>query len=243
MTTGHHLEARPLPQLLGGRFGRETVGQGAQHIGLLDGKAEHARRVADRRPAAEGDVLADHRGMLAAVPLVDVLQDLLAVAMGEVDVDVGRLFPLLAQEALEQQVHLHRIDRRDAEAVADHGVGRRPAPLAEHPRPPREAHDIPDDQEVAGEAEFPDEGELVVDLLAIFRGQVGNGEWGMGNRGCSLWPLASGLWPPRWSQPLHRSLHNELRQVRVGRYARWQVKVRQRRPEVLEPECTSLGDA
>ena len=238
MTTGHHLEARPLPQLLGGRFGRETVGQGAQHIGLFDGKAEYARRVADRRPAAEGDVLADHRGMLAAVPLVDVLQDLLAVAMGEVDVDVGRLFPLLAQEALEQQVHLHRIDRRDAEAVADHGVGRRPAPLAEHPRPPREAHDIPDDQEVAGEAEFPDEGELVVDLLAISRRQVGNGEWGIGNRGF-LWPLSSGLWP----QPLHRSLHNELRQVCVGCDAGRQVEIRQRRPEVLEPERAPLGDA
>ena len=69
-------------------------------------------------------MLAHHGRVLAAVPLVDVLQHFLTVAVGEVDVDVGRLAPLFTEEPLEQQFHLHRIDRRNAEAVADDGVGR-----------------------------------------------------------------------------------------------------------------------
>jgi hypothetical protein len=37
----------------------------------------------------------------------------------EIDVDVGRLAALLRDEALEQQVVAFRIDRGDAEDVAD----------------------------------------------------------------------------------------------------------------------------
>ena len=47
---------------------------------------------------------------------VDVLDDLFAPLVLEVDVDVGRLAPLAADEALEQQVHARRIDLGDAEA-------------------------------------------------------------------------------------------------------------------------------
>ena len=43
--------------------------------------------------------------MLAAVALIDVLQHALALTVREVEVDVGRLGALLAQEALEEQVH------------------------------------------------------------------------------------------------------------------------------------------
>ena len=53
------------------------------------------------------------------------------VAARQIEVDVRPLAALLRQEALEQQVHLDRIDRRDAEAVADGAVGGRPAPLHE----------------------------------------------------------------------------------------------------------------
>ena len=59
------------------------------------------------------------------------------------------------------------IHRRDAEAVADGGVGGRAAPLAEDPLAPREAHDVPHDEEVAGEPELADERELVRDLPLV----------------------------------------------------------------------------
>ena len=52
------------------------------------------------------------------------------------------------------------------EAVADGAVGRRPAALHENVVLPAEIHDVPDDQEVAGEIELLDEIELARDLRA-----------------------------------------------------------------------------
>ena len=72
----------------------------------------------------------DDAGAVAPVASVDVLHHLLAPLVLEIDVDVGRLLPLLADEALEQQVDLGRIDRGDAEAVAHSRVGRAAPPLA-----------------------------------------------------------------------------------------------------------------
>ena len=77
-----------------------------------------------------GDV-GGHRGAVAAVLLVDVLDHLLAPLVLEVDVDVGRLVALGRDEALEEQLDAYRVDGGDAEAVADGGVGRRAAALAE----------------------------------------------------------------------------------------------------------------
>jgi hypothetical protein len=63
-----------------------------------------------------------------AVALVDVLDDLLAaVAARQVEVDVGPSPALLGEEALEEQLHAHRIDRGDLQRVA-HGAVRRGAP-------------------------------------------------------------------------------------------------------------------
>ena len=73
----------------------------------------------------------DDRGAVAAVAAVDILHHLLAPRMFEIDVDVGRLQPLLGDEALEQQIDLGRIDRGDAEHVADGGVRRRAPALAQ----------------------------------------------------------------------------------------------------------------
>ena len=70
-------------------------------------------------------------GAVAAVLLIDVLDHLLAPLVLEIDVDVGRLAALGADEALEQHVDLLGIDRGDAEAIAHHRIGRRAAPLAE----------------------------------------------------------------------------------------------------------------
>src|SRR5262249_51952078 len=84
----------------------------------------------------------------------------------EIEVDVGPLPALLRQEALEEEVHPDRIDRRDPETVADRAVRRRATALDEDPARPRLAHDVPDDQEVPGEGELLDRRELAGELLA-----------------------------------------------------------------------------
>ena len=116
---------------------------------LVQTQAQHLADVANCRPRSIADHLGDHRRIRAAVALVDVLNDELAVLMGEIDVDIGNLAALLGHEALEEQVHPDRIDRGDAERVADRRVRRRAAPLAEHAELAGLAYDVPNDQEVA----------------------------------------------------------------------------------------------
>ena len=102
-----------------------------------------------------------------AVALVDVLDDALAlVAAGQVEIDVRPLAAFFGEEALEQQIHAHRIDGRDAERVADRAVGGRAATLARESRWSRQnSHDVPDDQEIAGQFQLLDERQLAFDLL------------------------------------------------------------------------------
>ena len=87
--------------------------------------------LAHRRAAAIADHGRRQAGALAAVFAVDVLDDLLAPFVLEIDVDVGRLAPLGGDEALEQKIHAVGIDLGDAEAIAHRGIRRRAAALAE----------------------------------------------------------------------------------------------------------------
>ncbi len=136
-------------------------------VDLLRLDAERLPHFPRRAAAAIGDHVGGHRRAVLAVLLVDVLDDALApVAARQIEIDVRPLAALLGQEPLEQQVHPHRIHRRDAQAVADGAVGRRPAALHENPLLPAEIDDVPDDQEVAGERELLDQIQLARNLRA-----------------------------------------------------------------------------
>ena len=96
------------------------------------GVAERFADFARGGAVAVGDDVRGHRRAVRAVLRVDVLDDFLAlVARREIEVDVRPLAALLGQKALEEQLHLHRIDGGDAERVADRAVGRGAAPLHE----------------------------------------------------------------------------------------------------------------
>jgi hypothetical protein len=86
--------------------------------------------------------------MAASVALEDPLHDDLAPLVLEVDVDVGRFASLFGDEALKEEVVAAGIDRGDAEHVADGGVRRRAAALAEDVLRSREADDRAHGQEV-----------------------------------------------------------------------------------------------
>ncbi len=111
-------------------------------------KPEGLADLADGRAAAIADHGGGDAGALTAVFAVDVLDDLLAPLVFEIDVDVGRLAPLGRDEALEQEVGAVGIDLGDAEAEADRGIGRRAAALAENFLRAREAHDVVDGEEI-----------------------------------------------------------------------------------------------
>ncbi len=106
--------------------------------------------------------------------MVDILHHLLAPLMFEIDVDIGRLQPFGGDEALEQQIDLGRIDRGDAEHVADGGVGRRSPALAENADAARIADDVVHGEKIMRVVEFGDQPQFlaqgaaqpVVDLAA-----------------------------------------------------------------------------
>ena len=149
--------------------GRELFGKPVDLLGrVAEGLADLARGGA----VAVCDDVGRHGGAVRPVLLVDVLDDALAlVARGKVEVDVGPLAALLGEEPLEEQLHLHRIDGRDRERVADGAVGGGPAPLHEDLLPQAELDDVPDDQEVAREVELLDHRELLLDLRLRARRQ------------------------------------------------------------------------
>ena len=130
-------------------------------------KAQRLADFARGGAAAVGDDVGGHGGAELAVALVDVLDGALAlIAAGEIDIDIGPFAALFGEETLEEQLHADGIDGGDAERIADGAVGGRTAALAEDAVIAAEVHDVPHDEEIAGEIEFLDEGQLALDLLA-----------------------------------------------------------------------------
>ena len=102
-----------------------------------------------------------------AVTLVDILDNFFTlVAAGQVEIDVGPLAALFGKKTFEEQFHADGIDCGDAERVADGAVGGGSASLHQDVLLTAVADQVPDDEEVAGEFEFFDEGKFFLDLAA-----------------------------------------------------------------------------
>ena len=108
-----------------GRIGElEVVHHLSEPIDLRRLEPERLPHFARGAPSAIGDDVGGHRDAEPSVLFVHVLNHALAaVSARQIEIDVGPFTTLLRQEALEQQIHADRIDRRDAEAVADGAVG------------------------------------------------------------------------------------------------------------------------
>src|SRR5499427_332737 len=129
-------------------------------------QSERLAHLSRRAPSAIGDDVGGHGRAQASVALVDVLDDLLApITARQVEVDVGPLPALLGKEALEEQLHAHRIHRGDAQRVADRAIGGGAASLHQDVVMTAVLDQVPHDEEVAREVEAADELELVLDLM------------------------------------------------------------------------------
>src|SRR6202043_31198 len=90
------------------------------------------------------------------------------VAAGQVEIDVGPLAAFFGKKALEEKFHADGIDCCDAERVADGAVGGGSASLHENILLTAVANQVPDDEEVAGEFEFLDESQFLLNLATCF---------------------------------------------------------------------------
>ncbi len=133
-------------------------------VHLLGGEPEGLPHVAHGRAGTVGDDVGHLRRVTTAVPLVDVLDDFLAPARFDVDIDVRRSVPGRGQEALEEEAEIDRVDVGHPEGVTDGRVGGRAPALAVDVELTADPGDVPDNEEVAGEPQPADDLELVFDL-------------------------------------------------------------------------------
>ena len=130
-------------------------------------KAKHFADFACSRAASVGDDVCRHRGAQLTITLVHVLDGLLALVTGrQIEINVGPLAPVLAQEPLKKQTHVDRIRSRNAERIAGDGVRSRTAPLDQNVVILAKLDDIPNDKKVAFKAKLFDESQLYVCLPA-----------------------------------------------------------------------------
>ena len=113
-----------------------------------------------------GDDVGGHGCAAWGKTLIHLLDDAFSLlATGEVDIDVWPGVTALAEEALKEQSAADGIDIGDAETVANGAIGGTATALAKDATlflgP---AHEVPDDEEVAGESELGDESEFMIEL-------------------------------------------------------------------------------
>ena len=180
-------------------------------------KPERLADIAQCTARAIADDGGRQRGAFAAVLAVDVLNDLLAPLMLEIDVDIRRLVALLGNEPLEQHGHARGIDFRDLQAIADDGIRGRAAALTEDALRAGILNDIVHGEEKGLELELGDQAQLVLETLAH------------GGRG-ALRPALGAARPGQGAQMAGRGLArgNDLLGILVA--------------QLLEVERAALGD-
>ncbi len=142
-------------------------------IDAIDVDAQRTSDVAHRRLGAVADDHAGERGAMATVLLVEILDHLFAALVLEVEIDVGGLAALLADEAFEQHLAEKRIDLGDAQAITDCRIGRAAATLAKDAVGARPSHDVGHREEVGLVPQATDQPELVLDQAAHLVGDAG----------------------------------------------------------------------
>ena len=157
-----------------------------------EGQAQHAAGVAHRGLRGELAERDDLRHALAPVLLGHVVDHALAAVHREVDVDVGHRLAARVQEALEQQVVADRVDVGDAQRVGHERAGGRAAARADADAVGLgEADEVPDDQEVVGEAHLADRLELELEPVAAARVSVAVALGQPGSQSARRYPNAS----------------------------------------------------
>ena len=161
--------------------------------------------------------------------MAHVLDDFAAPPHAEIDVDIGHRNALGVQKALEEQFILHRIDVGNFQRVADQAPrGRSAAGTHRDALGSRVMNEIPNDQEVAGEAHLLDHFDfggqaafVIAERMAqaIFLGQ-----------------------PFQHLGALDEALAHHFFEVRIGGVAFWNFEFRERIADALDFYVAAIGD-
>jgi len=158
-----------------------AVEEAGEAVHDVVGETEDFAEFAGGAAAAVGDDVGGHGGAVGGVAAVNFLDDGFAeFAAGEVEIDVGPggaavgVDATFAEEAFKEEAIFYRIDGGDTEGVADDAIGGGASALREDAVGAGPFAEVGDDEEVAAETEFLDEGEFGVDLAAVVGGDAGD---------------------------------------------------------------------
>ena len=151
----------------------------------------------DGEPRVHGNKAADHGDVFRAPVLVDVIEQFIAARAADINVDVRAIAALFVQETLEIKFPAQRADTRNAEAISDHGTGRRPARNGGNAAAASLFDDVVNQQKIRSELPMLDDCEFVREPRKHFRAQglvafasaieaefpqIGKGGFAVGNR-------------------------------------------------------------
>ena len=141
----------------------DELGDGV-YLGI--GHVQHPAHVPHGAPGGHGAEGDDLGHVVVAVFPVDVVDDLLAAADAEVDVDIGHRHPLRVQKALEIEAILHGVQVGDVQTVGHHRPRRRAAPGTHRDAAALgKGDEVGHDEEVVHKAHLADHGHLIFQLL------------------------------------------------------------------------------
>ena len=100
---------------------------------------------------------------MPSILFVNVLDDLFATLMFEIDVDIGSFIAFATDEAFEEKIVLAGIHTGYPEAKANSAIGGRTATLAQNVPRPGESDQVPDGQEIGLIVQVLDDRELVLE--------------------------------------------------------------------------------
>src|SRR5690606_28388939 len=130
-----------------------------------DGQPERSADVAYGRSGLERSKRTDLSDVIFPVFFLNVTNDLATPLFAEVDIDIGRFAAIHIEEALEQQVVLDRANVAQVKRIAHQCADAAAAGGGRHVHFACFADEVPNDEEVVGEAEFVDDFEFSVEPL------------------------------------------------------------------------------
>ena len=132
----HHASVRRVQSCIANPVRRGGRGRPAPDLPRQPGNdvLTETHRLAHLADGSTGAEMDHHRRQpraVAAIAVIDPLDHLFAPFMFEIDVDIRRLATLLRDEAFKDQRDGFGRHLGDAKKIANHGIGRRAAPLAQ----------------------------------------------------------------------------------------------------------------
>ena len=123
------------------RYAPDRIGERACDV---FGQPQCFAHIANSAARTIADNGCDNGCTIGGIAPVDILHDLFAPLMLEIDIDIRRFFALGGNETFKQKVDLSWVYAGNTKAEADHGIGRRAAPLTQNFLGARILHDVID---------------------------------------------------------------------------------------------------